>query len=645
MGHANTVQAIEVGIWLKPHNRVELDTLVKELYDPNSSHYHDWLKPEDVAAKFAPTAAEARTVATFLSSHNLRVVDIGPDNFLVRARGTLGDVEKAFHVRIDTFELNGKAYRANTSDPHIEGPAAPLVGSIAGLDNLQYEHPLVAQTALKGPAAGRKGLPAAASSANTDSEFFTTDCFTGVKTESFSGTDQYFPSNPDSATYRGNTYNGTENPAGCGYTPREIWTAYNLTSLYKDGWDGTGQTIVIIDWCGSPTIEADANAFSERFGLPPLNSSNFHIYYPFTTPTCASPDPEINIDVEWAHAIAPGAKIALVIAPTSDILDTDNAEIYAIIYHLGNVISGSYGTEEVFTSADILSQENFINELAAALGISANFATGDSGDFTFDLASTFLPPSVSAPADSPYATAVGGVTLALKSDNTIAWQTGWGNNENLLVLPTGSELPLVFDPPSVGFFGGSGGGPSAVYSKPSFQHKLRGTQRLLPDISWLADPFTGAVIAITEPGVYPPLIWEVFGGTSVSTPMFSGLWAIANQEAGVPLGQAATYLYSMPTGTIMDVLPKSSSTNVTATIKDSALGTTHFSAAELAQPLENTTKYYSALWDRPLEQDLIYVLTFGTDTGLTVTPGWDDVTGLGTPNAKAFADFFNPARK
>ena len=190
MGHANTVQTIEVGIWLKPHNRAELDTLVEELYDPNSSHYHDWLKPEDIAAKFAPTAAEARTVATFLSSHNLRVVDIGPDNFLVRARGTLAEVEKAFHVRIDTFELNGKAYRANTSDPYIEGAAAPLVGSVAGLDNLQYEHPLVAQTALQ-RSAGGKGPRAAASNANTDSGFFTTHCFTGVKTESFSGTDQY----------------------------------------------------------------------------------------------------------------------------------------------------------------------------------------------------------------------------------------------------------------------------------------------------------------------------------------------------------------------------------------------------------------------------------------------------------------------
>lgn len=121
VGHANTAETIDVGIWLKPHNRAELDTLVEELYDSNSSHYHDWLKPEDIAAKFAPTAAEARTVAEFLSPHNLPVVEIGVDNFLVRGRGTIADVEKTFHVKIDMFELKGKTYRANTGDRTSRG--------------------------------------------------------------------------------------------------------------------------------------------------------------------------------------------------------------------------------------------------------------------------------------------------------------------------------------------------------------------------------------------------------------------------------------------------------------------------------------------------------------------------------------------
>jgi hypothetical protein len=97
----------------------------------------------------------------------------------------------------------------------------------------------------------------------------------------------------------------------------------------------------------------------------------------------------------------------------------------------------------------------------------------------------------------------------------------------------------------------------------------------------------------------------------------------------------------MPEGTIMDVVPVGSSTNVTATITDST-GTKQYTADQLAAPLEGTTTFYSALWDYPLYEDTTYVLTFGTDSGLQTTVGWDDVTGWGTPNGKAFADFFNP---
>ncbi len=102
------------------------------------------------------------------------------------------------------------------------------------------------------------------------------------------------------------------------------------------------------------------------------------------------------------------------------------------------------------------------------LGISANYSTGDSGDFTFDFPGAT--PTVSAPADSPYATAIGGVTVALNRNKTIAFQTGWGNNETLLI-----ESGTIFDAPfNLGFLGGSGGGPSAFFSKPSFQSSLPG---------------------------------------------------------------------------------------------------------------------------------------------------------------------------
>jgi hypothetical protein len=124
--------------------------------------------------------------------------------------------------------------------------------------------------------------------------------------------------------------------------------------------------------------------------------------------------------------------------------------------------------------------------------------------------------------------------------------------------------------------------------------------------------------------------------------MFSALWAIANQAAGVPLGQAAQYLYSMPASTIMDVTPVTSAANVTAKYKESPKLTDVYTAAELAGPLENTTEFVTAIWNYPLNQDTIYVLSFGTDSGLVTATGWDNVTGVGVPNGRAFAEYFMP---
>jgi subtilase family serine protease len=627
LGPQNPSQPIVVSLWLKPHNRSSLDARVQELYEKESPNYQRWLTAADVKANFAPTDAEVKTVEAFLQSSKLRFTGVGPDNFFVSAQGTVGQAEQAFRVQIDKFSVNGKTYYANTRDPYIQGPAAQLIGTVYGLSSQKYQHPYLKAA---GQLPNQTAAPNVAAAASSTNALFTTNCFTGVKTETYN-TNGSFPI----ATYTGNTYNGTQYAPGCGYTPPEIQTAYNLNGLYAEGYKGQGQTIAIIDWCGSPTIRSDANVFSAKFGLPSLTSSNFHIIdTSLTPPTCAAPDPEINIDVEWAHAIAPGANINLLVPSTADFDDVDAAELYAIVNGSGNVISGSYGSEELYTSTEVLENENLINELAAAMGISANFATGDSGDYTFDFGA---PPSVSAPADSPYATAVGGVSLALSSDNRIAWQAGWGNNETLL-----DDFGSIFDPPAnFGFYAGSGGGPSAVFAKPSFQKYLPGDFRQLPDISWLGDPFTGAAIAISYAFQYPPVVWVVYGGTSVSTPMFSALWAIANEEAGKPLGQAAAYLYSLPKGTIRDVVPIGSSSNPTASIQE-PYGTNTYSAEQLAGPLENTTTFYSALWKIPLQYDLVYVITFGTDSGLMTTRGWDNVTGLGTPNAKAFADAFKP---
>lgn len=636
LGPENPSKVIDVSIWLNPHNKADLDSLAKELYNPASPSYRHWLSKSEFAARYAPTAAEAKTVQDFFTSNGLKIVNVGPNNFYVRATGTVAAVSSAFHVTLNNYNVNGQTVRANSGDPYLSEAVAPLTAAVYGLDSLAYTHPLVTRTTIRttsgptpqpGPVSGVKA--AGSASGPLPSSDFNSTCFTGTRTENFNN------GTLPTATYTGNGY--TNSLTGCGYIPANIQAAYNLTALYKEGFDGTGQTIVILDWCGSPTITQDANAFSAQFGLPALTSSNFSIIYTPTPSSCASPDDEINLDVEWAHAVAPGAAIDLVVPPSATFQDVDEAFFYAVNYDLGNVVSGSFGSEELYTPVTILLTEDLVSEIAAVSGISANFSTGDDGDFTYDYPQ-YYPPSVSAPADSPYATGVGGISLALKSNNTIAWQSGWGTNENLL-----DDEGYVTDPPNTsGYFNfGSGGGPSGVFLKPYFQSKLKGAVRQLPDISWLADPFTGVYIAISEPFTIPELQYTVVGGTSLSCPMFSALWAIANQEAGQPLGQAAPYLYTMPASTIFDIVPYSSSTNVKGKVTDST-GTTSYSAADLANPLEGTTTFFSALWNYPLYEDTTFLLTFGTDSGLATAKGWDNVTGVGVPNGKAFADYFKP---
>src|SRR5271163_289702 len=278
LGPEDPSKTMEVSIWLKPHNRSQLDAMARQVYDRNSPSYRHFLNRAEIAKMIAPTAAEAATVQKFLESQNLKVVRVGPDNFFVRAQGAVRDVETAFHVQLNNYQVRDKVVRANASDPYVEGDAAELVFSVSGLDSGKYEHPLMTRPSAPKTTGTRASVTA--SSGN----IFSSVCFNGPVTDVLS--------NNNDGSYPIGTYTGkhlnlqTVTSNGCGYTPPAIQTAYNLSGLYAEGFDGTGQTVGIIDWCGSLTITADANAFSKRFGLPALTSSNFQIIYTPTQSTC-----------------------------------------------------------------------------------------------------------------------------------------------------------------------------------------------------------------------------------------------------------------------------------------------------------------------------------------------------------------------
>jgi subtilase family serine protease len=433
------------------------------------------------------------------------------------------------------------------------------------------------------------------------------------------------------ATYVGNRYgsninSGVPNLPPCGYDVGDVWGGYNLKPMYDAGLAGQGETIVIVDAYGSTTIESDANLFSEINGLPALNSTNFQIVGT-PTGTNAGWASETTLDVEWAHAIAPHAKIVLEIAPTNSFADLYNAAADAVANHRGVVISNSYSGFESLTSPSLRSVFDRLLKEAISVGIDVNFSTGDYGDNVVQLGYA----DVGYPASSPYATAIGGTSLALTSTQTLKFQTGWGNNITKLIDgATGAPL----DPPLMeGFIFGATGGNSSVYGKPKWQVGTNQPRRATPDVSWLADPYTGVEIVQSISGT--PYI-EVIGGTSLACPMFSAIWAIANQKANttVGLGDAASMLYNLPSGAVLDVVPFSTASNVHGVLTD-AYGTYQETATALATPLNYTRGFYSALYQGASSKSW-YDLTFGTDSTLYTEQGWDNVTGVGTPNGLKF---------
>jgi subtilase family serine protease len=651
LGPEDESKQISVTVWLNLHNKAALDTMVQQMYDKTSPNYHKYLTLKDFKTQFAPTAKEAATVRDFLAAHNMKVTSADKNNHFIVAQGRVGDAQTAFNVKVNRVMVNGAVHHATTAEPSITEPAGALVSTVQGLSDLAYHANVSPAT---NPETGKPYAGVSPSAVSPDGLFYSGDCLRAPEVVSFT-TGGTFPI----AVYGGNRYGAditstVPNLPSCGYDAAELQKAYGLNQLYKSGLDGTGQTIVIVDAYGSNTIASDANLFSSLNGLPPLTSSNFSIYTPNGSATCGTDclngnwQYETTLDVEWAHSIAPGANIVLVLAADNSFTNLDIANLFAIENGFGNVLSNSYGISEIVLVDEAPSElvvENGISEIAAALGVSHNISSGDNGDaLASDTADFGIPQaSVLANAASPYATGVGGTSTFLDSKNNIKLQTGWGMNFVRIADPTPN--PPTVPPLAFGFQGGSGGGTSVYFAKPKFQkgHTPAGVKfRQVPDIAMNADPETGVEIIVTPDSVPGDDQYvEVFGGTSLACPMFSAYWAIANQAAAAeglgPLGQAAPILYELPEDAIMDVnlRPVDTLLNVNGIIFNPPNLPTFESAAALAQPEAPTTRFVSALfqsssstrWD---------VFTFGTDSSLATTAGWDNVTGLGTPNGETF---------
>ena len=326
------------------------------------------------------------------------------------------------------------------------------------------------------------------------------------------------------------------------YSPLQYRVAYNLNSLYKRGITGARRTIVIVDSFGSPTIANDLHVFDQQWGFPDpdlqvMKFGNVPAFDP-TDSTMVGWAEETTLDVEYAHAIAPGAKIVLAETPVAEVEGTSgfpemmSAEKSLIDRGIGDVITQSFGaTENTFPGFDSGNFSSLLNlryafKDALAHGVTVLASSGDDGatDAESD-ATTLYPFRVNSwPSTDPLVTSVGGTMLNLdNSGNRLSPDVVWNDG-----------------------FGAGGGGLSGVFKRPVYQigvTKEVGKQRGTPDISMSAAVNGAAWIYTSFGGV--SVGWHLVGGTSEASPIFSGIVALADQVAHHRLGLLNPGLYVM----------------------------------------------------------------------------------------------------
>lgn len=637
---------MQVTLWLKLKNREALEGTLQQLYDPKSSQYHRWLGAADLA-QYEPTPADVAAVKAELQSHGLTLAADDPNRLSVRARGTLAQMQSAFHTQIGAYQRDGRLIYANTTDASLDGQAGELTLAVSGLDNLAgpdqaSSKPLVRprQTPVPLQAQGApSSLSAQAQGTGDLSNIITDRCFQPAMAVTVGTTSQ-----PPYGTWTGEVFDSGS--LLCGYDAAGLSAAYGVTEAHERGLRGQGQTIVLMEFYDSPTILDDVNAFSKLNHLPPLTSSNFAVVYPDGKPAApvapgTLPTFETPLDVEWAHAMAPEANIVLMIPPTPADEEIQYGIYYAAMNRLGGVLSINFSEPEILSGAYTAQAYDQMLALAAASGIAVNISAGESA-----------PPVQSAvlgnpnlPASSPHATAVGGTSRIVPSGADRATEIGWSNwgvalDEGVNFNGSSSEVPI---PPSqfgVGLV--TAGGESVFFPKPSYQASLPcSTGRCVPDIAALGDgSFSGGLLVYTDPTAGE--VVTTFGGTGMSSAIFSGIWALANQRAGHWLGQAAPALSRMRPEAIHDILPFGIENNVTGTFVDATDTATSYSATEMfsTASLPVPAQFVSALFSgTDSSGTTVWALNgWGFVGALTVTPGWDYMTGYGTPNGMALID-------
>jgi subtilase family serine protease len=592
-------EQVNFGVLLGMRDQAGAAATLQAISDPTSASYGGWLSNQAFAQRYGPAKTSVTAVQDWLRGQGFQVTQTLRSGMYVEASGTVAQVQKTFGTQLRNYSYLGKTVRANSGELSLPaGTPAAVSGAVSGVLGIDQGSTLKTPAdTLPGPPPGeRYGVPPC-------SAYF------GQK----------------EATDKPAVYGKKWPYTVCGYVPQQYQSAYGETSLLRAGVTGRGVTVAITDAYAAPTIYQDAQEYNRVHGQPLFTQGQFTQITPGANGYDGEGEcgpqgwyGEETLDVEAVHAMAPGAKIVYVGAADCN-SGLDDAWASAIDNHVANVITSSWGDNiddiSLLGSAYVDFYMQFSLE-AALTGITVNFSSDDIGDGTAggtDLAAK----TVSFPSDVPYVTGVGGTSVLIGSHGQWVGEHGWQSAYS--TLTDGAWTPT---PPGT-YSSGGGGGTSVLFAQPWYQagkvpasiseYFGKAPMRAVPDISAAGDPNTGFEVGATQ--VFPDgTYWSQYriGGTSLSSPLIAGVVAVADQFTHRSLGFINPLYYKLlDTSALHDIVAPSS---------------------PLAQVRTDYTNFLDSSQGYLFRLQTVDVQT----TTLHDTPGYDDETGVGTPNGPAF---------
>ncbi len=558
----------------------DLQALIAAQQNPSSPFYHQWLTPEEFAARFGMTDADLNKVQSWLEQQGFSIDRVARSKNAIYFSGTARQVEQVFSTEMHFYKFNGTEHFAPSTALSVPAALAPVVEGIRNLDDFRPR----AQVVLRKDARVKPAF----TSSQSGSVFF---------------------------------------------APGDIAVVYDIKPLYSASVNGAGQSITIV---GQSAIQiSDIEAFQNAAGFNVKDPVQYLV--PNTgdsTVQATGDEAESDLDLEWSGAIAPGATINFVYTGNNLNYGAFDSLVYAIEEKIGTIISSSYGTCEAALGGQTL-ESNFAQ--ATTQGQTIMSAAGDQGSTdcygigTLPL-TTQEGLAVDYPASSPYVTGMGGTEIsnansAYDTQGTAWWAAEGSSDIVSSALQYIPEMAWNDDTANCGVsncLSSGGGGTSTLFSKPSWQTGVPGisssiSMREVPDLALYASPsFPGYLFCTSDSSAWGSaqsgscvtgfrdagdVYLTIAGGTSFDGPIFSGILALISQKQGYTTGQGlinkALYTLAADSATYASAFH-----DITTGNNDCLAGSTNCS---------------------------------GT-AGFSAGTGYDQVTGLGSVDASNLAD-------